>query len=180
MSENESEEIEIPRGAKITLPLSLLVLWLLNRIESNKSYFNMAIKEGGENRNKVRKYFHAAFYDRSRWYLSIGIITVILFSVDECLVVPVLPPLVDCGILPFGLPLQSYGLMLDAIGAVIIAMGLFRGIKGLQRDTPSRYAGGAILRGPVLEMQPGPLSSTVRSTVDGFYGTLFLVSRYSL
>lgn len=175
MSENESEEIEISSRVKFIRPLSCFVLWILNRVQSNKNYFDVAIKEGEESRNMVRKYFHAAFYDRSRWYLPILFAILVLLSVDACVVVPILPALFNCEILPFSLPLQSYGLMLDATGAVIIALGLFRGIKGLQTDTPSQYAGGATYGGTVLEMKPGPISSTVRSTVDGFYGTLFLV-----
>jgi hypothetical protein len=174
MSDDETDEVVLSRGAKITRPLSLIVLWLLNKIESDKEYFDVAIESGEQNRKEVRKYFHAAFYDRSRWYLPTFMTVIILLSVEVFMTVSSGSSLLGYGIISYSFPLQSYGLLLDAAGAIIIALGLFRGIKGIQRDTYSQYASGATYGTPRLEIQPAPLSSTVRSTVDGFYGTLFL------
>lgn len=45
---------------------------------------------------------------------------------------------------------------------------------------PAEYEGGATLGAPHLAYRPAPLSSTVRSTVDGVYGTVYLFTGFSI
>lgn len=172
MSNQESsdlEEMELPRRTWLTRPLSLTVLKMMSTFESNREYFDTPISDDdsdAEEKDKVRIYFHYAFYDRSRWYAVPFIGVVIALTLDTC------------GILMTGLPLQAYGLALDAVGALIIASGLFRGVNGILIDTPEQKVG--MINGGYSWFEPGPLSSTVRSTVDGIYGAVFLFLGFTL
>jgi hypothetical protein len=139
------------------------VLRLLSIFESNREYFDTAISNKDsevEKKDKVALYFHYAFYDRSRWYAVPFIAFMIVLAMDSC------------GVWMIGLPFQAYGLALDAGGALIIARGLYRGVNGILNDTPKKTAG--MVFGSALWFEPGPLSATIRSTVDGIYGAFFL------
>jgi len=70
--------------------------------------------------------------------------------------------------------LQIYGLFADIVGAVAVALGLFRGRQGIMTDTEtmgSRMGGG---------LDPNSLRNTVASTIDGVFGALILVTGFSL
>lgn len=162
------EEFELSAPQKLTKPISVAVLGILNKLGSKSSYFPKGTNRKEEEniqREKLRKYFHAAFYDRSKFYLPPFVLIIVLAIVDGCF-----------GL--FGLHLQAYGLLLDALGAVIIALGLFRGLSEIKRDAPS-YSTGAQYGG-TMYWEPEALSATVRDTVNGIYGTTFLFIGFSI
>lgn len=104
---DDLEEMELPRRTWLTLPLSFSLFRLLSTLESNREYFETTIDGDDSRVGKERKlalYFHYGFYDRSRWYVVPFVAFMIVLAMDSC------------GIWMIDLPLQAYGLALDAGG----------------------------------------------------------------
>ena len=169
--ESQSGKLELSAKERITKPFAVLVFGLLNWGESSEVYFNVAVGVNDDNKiKKIRKYFYAAFAHRTWQYvpLLITVLTVVLLANNT--------------ILP-SLNVQAYGLAIDVFGASIVARGLFRGLSGLQRETTTRDRsighGGTFGVTPDTDIRtvylPESLSSTARDTMDGVYGTSFLL-----
>lgn len=162
--ESDVENMELSWRARILQPFSVGVLWILEWVESDKVYFEDIDVEHDEEHEdtKVQMFFHAAFYDRSRWHLIPGLLLAIGFGL-EIWVIP-----------PFDVNLQLYGLAMDMIGAFILAIGLFRGIEAIKRDTQMREA----VWGSHYDTDS--LSAIARDTVDGLYGAVYLIGGFLL
>lgn len=74
--------------------------------------------------------------------------------------------------------LQAIGLVSDIIGATFVALGLFRGKRGLAVSSED-YAGR--IRGEQSpELQPASVRESVRSTLHGVFGTFLLIGGFTL
>jgi len=102
---------------------------------------------------KIRLFFFKGVIDRSKYYFPLYLSVVGLVILN------------GVGVLNFSLPLQIYGLVLEGIGAVVIALGLFRGVKEIERDSAT-HSTGAVFGGNVWK-DNSSLSAVVRKTVDG-------------
>lgn len=74
--------------------------------------------------------------------------------------------------------LQTYGLLLDVIGASLVAIGLFRGITGFAVDVEENV--GRLGGDGKRPLRPAQLASATTDTVDGFFGVVFLIVGFSL
>jgi len=141
---------ELPLHAKSVYYLGDCVLSLLDLLEIDRGPVSSS-KSGVQ----IERAFIKAFWPRAPAYIFAGI-----------------------SILAFGLAnpsdLQIYGLLMDIIGAIAVALGLFRGTRGIKVDTEST---GAKLGGGLNTQS---LESVVSSTIDGFFGTILLVGGFSL
>jgi len=166
MSEEQSdlERMELTLGAKIAKPLSVGVLSSLSRFESEKGYFNVGLQQRDEDKKEL--FFHAAFFDRSKWYLPPFLLIIALMILDLS------------GILTVAVNPQAYGLAVDILGATIVARGLFRGVSGIYRDTIKTSTGAQF--GGSIYLSTASLSAEARKTVDGFYGTSYLLVGFFL
>ena len=172
MPNEEEENLTEPTLStreRALLPLSIAVLKVLRWFEPDSGYFGHIVTDRWsiETRRKIiRFYFYAAISDRFTRYAPILIGILLTLSLDKC------------GLVGLSLPLQAYGLIFDGVGAVILAVGLFRGPDGILRDTPRQSTGAAF--GGETYYNPKPLSATVRNTVDGVFGGGFLVLGFSI
>ena len=144
------------------LRLSNLLLTALSVFDSEESYYDFQVKPTES--DKIRLFFFAGLLDRSKRYLPIYALLLFLFTSDVF------------NWLTISTNLQIYGLVLDVFGAVFLAVGLLRGARGIERDTSSTSTG-AQLSGSTWKNN-GSLSAVVRNTVDGGWGTLFLISGF--
>ena len=83
-----------------------------------------------------------------------------------------------CGVITVTTNSQAYGLAVDILGATIVARGLFRGVSGIARDTMKTSTGAQV--GGSIYLNTASLSSEARKTVDGFYGTFYLLFGFVL
>lgn len=169
MSDTESEvgemENELSRWASFTRPISALILWILNQMEGKGPYFEEGTTQrDDQQREKISLYFHAGFFHRLKLYFPIVLIISAVAILDRC-----------GGMV---LSLQGYGLIMDGFGAIVLAVGLFRGVDGIIVDTPKVERGAAYGGSTIYE--PKQLSSTVRKTVDGILGGTFLFIGFSV
>jgi len=170
MSESDSELQEMkeqqPRLVILTKPISAAILWFLHRMQGGEPLFEQGTRStDNEKREIIRLYFHAAFSNRMKLYFPLLVTVLGLAAYDSCRV----------GILP----LQGYGLILDGLGAIIIAIGLFRGVDGILRDSPRKsYASKFSVS--YVYFSPKPLTSTVNNTIDGLFGSSFLFIGFSV
>ena len=141
---------ELPPHAKLVYYLGDCVLSLLDLLEIGRGPVSLS-----KSRMQIERAFIKAFWPRAPAYIFAGI-----------------------SILAFGLAkpsdLQIYGLLMDIIGAIAVALGLFRGTRGIKIDTENL---GAMLGGG---LDPQSLKSVVSSTLDGFFGTILLVCGFGL
>lgn len=167
--EDDLSEMTLSTGGRVLRPLSRAILSALRWFESGGSYFDKSITQNEEKetqRRKIGLYFQSAFAERFLFYAPFAILILVTLTLDRCWLVS------------FFFPLQAYGLLFDGVGAVILAVGLFRGPDGMLRDTPL-VSTGAVYGGDTY-YYPKPLSATVRNTVDGVFGGLFLVTGFSI
>lgn len=129
---------ELPPHAKLVYYLGDCVLSLLDLLEIGRGPVSIS-----KSRVQIERAFIKAFWPRAPAYIFAGI-----------------------SILAFGLAkpsdLQIYGLLMDIVGAIAVALGLFRGTRGIEVDTENL---GAMLGGG---LDPQSLESVVSSTLDGF------------
>lgn len=156
--------IEFSRTQALIAPLAQSVQAVLMPDGAREPYFNVELD--GSVTNEAQKFFVAAFAERTRKYLPILLVVLILFGLE-----------LSGKILLVGNG-QVYGLILDMTGAVVLTLGLFRSPKQIQRDTKSETYGATL--GGGISYDSGSLSSEVQKTVDGFYGALFLVIGFTL
>jgi hypothetical protein len=164
-SDSDVEDMAMPEFARLTRPLSSAVLGFLDWKESPSAYHETTV-EPGEN-EKTAKYFHTAFYYRTRFYLPLFILITGVAVLDAT------------GAIRFTIEKQAYGLLLDFFGAIFIASGLFRGVEGIQRDTPMRDPS-ARYEGSNPWYSPASLTSSARDTVDALYGATYLITGFLL
>ena len=154
-------------GARLLKPVSRVILLGMDHMKSARRYFDVEIR--GElsetprfskdlRDEKIRRFFDEAFADRFWRYIPLSVIIIGLFIFDLY------------SIITFGINLQVYGLILDVIGASVLARGLIRGVVGIKRDThkDAGYWG--------VHYNTSSLTSVAQNTTDGIFGTAFLVS----
>lgn len=169
MSEEQSEleTMGLAIGAKIAKRLSVGVISFLRLFESNKEYFDVGLQQSdGDKNDKIELFFHAAFADRSKWYFPPFFLIITVLGLDLC------------GVITVTTNSQAYGLAVDILGATIVARGLFRGVSGIARDTIKTSTGAQY--GGSIYLDTASLSSEARKTVDGFYGTFYLLFGFVL
>ncbi|WP_124194175.1 hypothetical protein [Natrarchaeobius chitinivorans] len=127
--------------------------------------------EGAEGKSVLGRFQHW-FYFRSRTYAAIVLVLVVLLY------------LYDIFLYRSEVPLQLYGLVLDMVGAVVIARGLFRGYGGFLTDTnvsapevrnPDKYG----IKRPT-NREINSLDSEIRASVDALLGGFLLISGFSI
>lgn len=163
--DSPSEKIELSPGARRLRPISKRVLGFLRWCDSPDTYFGQGVSEAADEEEKVNTvnmYFYASFFDRLKSYSALS------FIVFGTLVIIDFVTIHD-------FPHQAYGLAFDCIGAIILALGLFRGQREILRDSKS----GDGFKGPG-GYNPEQLSATTRNTVDGFLGGMFLVGGFMI
>jgi hypothetical protein len=133
-------------------------------LQQRDSYYDFLARESNPeySTEKIQYYYSASFANRSKTYFLIILIVSLSYI----------------GFAPT-VTLQGYGLMLDAIGATIIARGLFRGPEGIKTDTAVRGGGGAYGGSP-YRFGSDEISSTTDDSVDGFFGTIILIMGFVL
>jgi len=158
----ETVTISLPKWKTALFHLSKVLLGLLDRIDTNEPYYDFEVKPSET--EKIRMFFFAGILSRSKYYLPLLVIISGLFILDATHFNNINP--------------QIFGLILDMIGAIVIAFGLFRGTSGIERDTTT-HSTGAVLGGSVWKDKT-ELSAVVRNTVDGVWGTFFLLSGFAV
>jgi len=165
VGEKESQEeatLSFPRWKLALFITARKILNILDRFDSDEPYYEFSVKPG--EKEKIRLFFFAGFLDRSKWY----------FPVYSLLMAAIIMEILN--IHNLNIHLQIYGLVLDCFGAIIVALGLFRGIEGINRDTSTAFIGGSY--GGQAAKNTKELSAIVRKTVDGAWGTVFLLSGF--
>lgn len=71
---------------------------------------------------------------------------------------------------------QIYGLALDGMGAVFLALGIVRGRSGLARDT--RETAGRFGGGGFGGMHQASLKAQIADTIDGIFGGTLLITGF--
>ena len=167
VGEHEAYEfvrLSFPLWKFVLLQLSNKILTILDKFDSEEPYFDFEVQTN--ERDKIRLFFFAGFINRSKIYIPIYTILLIIVALDIQ------------NLISFAINLQIYGLMLDIVGAIAVALGLFRGVEGIKRDTDTRSIG-AIYGGRTWKDKKS-LSAVVRKTMDGAWGTIFLFSGFSV
>jgi len=159
---NETVTISLPKWKTALFHLSKALLGLLDKIDTNEPYYDFEVKPSET--EKIRMFFFAGILDRSKYYLPAFIFISGLFILDTTHFYNINP--------------QIYGLVLDMIGATVIAFGLFRGTPGIERDTTTHFLGSTY--GGRVWKDKEELSAVVRNTVDGVWGTFFLLSGFAV
>ena len=133
-------------------------------LQQRDSYYDFLAREGNPeySSRKIEYYYSASFAGRVTTYSIIVAIASISYF----------------GFAPTA-TLQGYGLLLDAIGATIIARGLFRGLNGIKTDTGVRGGGGSY-GGGSYRFGSEEISSTTDDSVDGMLGTAILITGFIL
>lgn len=111
---------------------------------------------------QAEQIFHEQFHSKSLLY-SITLIFGSFFAVFSVV-----------GYLP--IKLQPVGLLFDIVGAVFVALGLFRGRRGIaieSEELGGRFAGS-------IPLQPESVRAIVTSTLDGVFGTILLITGFTL
>lgn len=160
---DETETIELSKIQYLALLITTHVLDFFRRLEPDEPYYEFEVKPGET--EKVRLFVFGAFQDRAKWFLPLY---------GGILLGAVLRPEV-WGI---QIGLQSYGLILDIFGATMLALGLFRGVSGISRDTDT-ISTGAVLGGSSWYDRDS-LSAVARNTIDGGFGAFYLISGFVL
>lgn len=169
--ENEEELTEkaLPIWERLSRIFSFPTWVILCLLDSGGGYFDKSVRSSDDQetqRMKIRLYFYYYFYRRFVVWGTLGSLMLSLSLIGDLFVAGV------------SLPLQAYGLLFDAFGALILAVGLFRGPNEIKRDTP-RESTGAVAGGDVY-YNSVPLSATVQDTVDGVFGGTLLVFGFSI
>jgi hypothetical protein len=111
---------------------------------------------------QAERIFHEQIRSRSSIYLATLLSGFLLVAATEI------------GII--SLTLQRIGLLFDIAGAVFVALGLFRGRRGIaieSEELGGRFAG-------TIPLQPESVRATTTSTLDGVFGTSLLVTGFIL
>jgi hypothetical protein len=159
---NETVTISLPKWKTALFHLSKALLGLLDKIDTNESYYDFEVKPSET--EKIRMFFFAGVLDRSKYYLPVLTFILGLFILDTIYFYKINP--------------QIYGLVLDMIGAIVIAFGLFRGTTGIERDTTTHFLGSTY--GGRQWKDKKELSAVVRNTVDGVWGAFFLLFGFTV
>ena len=157
--------------ARLLKPISRGVLRMTNHLESESKYFEDGVEANISNNSdvsrgyqdeKIRRFFDEAFADRFQWYVPIALIIVSSLLLNQF------------SIVSLDIDPQVYGLVLDILGASILAIGFIRDINGIKRDTQMHVG----FYGSVYD--PDSLTSVAQDTADGIFGTVSLISGFLL
>jgi hypothetical protein len=162
--ENRSRGFET---MKHILPVSTLPIhYIADRILKVLDYFDGSSENAVRDINKsswqAERIFHEEFESKIKNY-SVVVGTLIILAGAA-----------HYQYLPIGL--QRTGLIFDIVGAIFVALGLFRGRKGIAIESEEfggRFAGS-------IPLQPESVRATTTSTLDGVFGTILLVSGFTL
>lgn len=163
-------EISQSQAVSETLPTRINILHLFGK--KLLSVFGKLDQDRGQVRTdiddaslQIEPIFLDTFKKRAKFYILIPVLLFATFLFLNYITI-------------FNANLQTYGLILDVVGASLVAVGLFRGITGFAVDVEER---GARLAGTgQYPLRPVQLASATADTVDGFFGTMFLVIGFCL
>jgi hypothetical protein len=164
VSENEITPYQAirPLISKFRLPIHMVaqaILSILGRFDSSSEN---TVRNIDASAWQAERIFHNIFPVKSPIYLILSICGVMAVYASYQ------------GIVPIGF--QALGLGFDVVGAIFVALGLFRGRKGIAIDSEElagRFAS-------EIPLQNESVKTTTASTLDGVFGTIFLISGFIL
>lgn len=149
----------VPRlPAAITNPIAIRLLGFLTWIEEPDPN---EIMDYEDKVVLINREFLELFHYRSKWPFWALLILIVGFAID---------------LFEGPINIQIYGLMLDALGAVFLALGIVRGRSGLARDT--RETAGRFGGGGFGGMHQASLKAQIANTIDGIFGATLLITGF--
>lgn len=139
---------------KITEWLGLIALKRLSAIEPIDGG---DVTDFDQKKDNIEEKFIDAYYRRTKQYLAVALIIVIVYGYDSTI---------------GGANLQAYGLAIDGMGALILVRSVIRGKAGIARDTPEQI--GRLAGSEMDLLNQNALSAVAENTIDGLYGGILL------